>query len=95
MRCTNTTASQARKRLPPTDPEDFTPRWRSERPSRQRSVPELCRPGLSFDTGSQRSFCVLDAPGRDYSSKLDEPHAVYGILQLKAICEHTHDHSKP
>jgi hypothetical protein len=30
----NTTASQARKRLPPLDPDGSTPRWRSERPTR-------------------------------------------------------------
>jgi hypothetical protein len=64
-------------------------------PSRQRTVPELCTPWPAVRHAFTHSFCMLDTPRRDYSSRLDEPHAVYGILQLKAIFEHTHEHAKP
>jgi hypothetical protein len=50
---------------------------------RQRTVPELCTPWPAVRHAFTSSFCLLGTPRRDYSSKLDEPHAVYGILQLK------------
>lgn len=49
---------------------------------RQRTVPELCTPWPAVRHAFTSSFCLLDTPCFDYSSKLDEPHAVYGILQL-------------
>jgi hypothetical protein len=94
MRCANTTASQALKRLPPTDPDDFAPCWRSERPSRQRSVPGLGHPGLMFDTRSHTSLCARHTALRLFIEARRATCRLWDSA-TKTIFEHTHAHSKP
>lgn len=95
MRCANTTASQAPKHLPPKDPDDFAPCWRSERTLQTTISTWVWPPRPDVRHAFTHSLCMLGTPRCDCSSKLGEPRAVYGILQLITIFEHTREHSKP